>query len=231
MLEDAALREGAAKYASQKAAEGWTPLAPFSPEYPHKLKHAVRAPQVLWLLGEADGIASQGVAVVGSRQLTPPEARFASEAGSFLARAGLTLFSGGAVGADSFASAGAKSAGGKVFHFLPGGQPLYVEPPVLSRSPDSPPFDRIEALRRNRWIYSSASAAILVASRFEKGGSWSGAIMARRERLCPVLVFMSDEPSSGNAALAKLGSPQVRSSDELAAALSRAVPLDGKLAI
>ncbi|MGI8923795.1 MAG: DNA-processing protein DprA [Fimbriimonadales bacterium] len=221
-MEDAGLRASASGAFRDRLRGGWKPLLASSPLMPPRLRSSLghSCPPVLWLRGSAMRLRQPGVGIVGSRTLSVDEARFASEAGALLARMGATVFSGGAAGSDSFGVAGAVRAGGYGVHFLPGGEPRrYPEGCLLSRFPEAPEFDRIEALIRNRWIYAASDAVILVSSRFGQGGSWAGAISARRSRASPILVFRGKQPSSGNEVLAKLGATSVSSIAELEGAL------------
>jgi predicted Rossmann fold nucleotide-binding protein DprA/Smf involved in DNA uptake len=142
----------------------------------------------------------------------------------------MPVFSGGAAGADSFGAIGAARRGGAAAHFLPGGCPEPFGPVALfTPNPDAPAFDRVQALTRNKWVYAAAEATIVVASRFGEGGSWAGAIAAMRARLGRVIVFLSDMPSSGNEALAKLGATPLRSADELREVMGN--PLQPRLVV
>ncbi|MBA3726948.1 MAG: DNA-processing protein DprA [Armatimonadetes bacterium] len=222
LAEDAGLRDSASEAFRDRLKGGWKPLVASSPIMPPRLRSSLghSCPPVLWLRGSAMRLRQPGVGIVGSRTLSVDEARFASDAGALLARIGATVFSGGAAGSDSFGVAGTVRAGGYGVHYLPGGEPRRSpEGCLLSRFPEAPEFDRIEALIRNRWIYASSDAVILVSSRFGQGGSWAGAIAARRSRVSPIIVFRGKHPSSGNEALAKLGATSVSSIDELEEAL------------
>jgi len=216
LLADDEIMERAAAVISKRAAAGWQPILPDL--MPPKLREQPGAgsPPLLWAYGYSAALRSPGIGIVGSRMLLPAEARFAAAAGEVCARMGMPVFSGGASGADSFGAVGAARLAGAAAHFLPGGCANPFGPIALfSPNPDAPAFDRLQALARNKWVYAAAEATIVVASRFGEGGSWAGAIAAMRARLGRVIVFLSDRPSSGNEALAKLGAVPVRCAEEL----------------
>src|SRR5688500_12753015 len=153
LLEDSELLEGAQRLIERRSFEGWAPLLPS--EQPPSLRECCgsSAPPLLWSYGYDNRFLNQGVGIVGSRVLTPMEARFASAAGEACAQVGMPVFSGGAAGADSFGAIGAARAGGAAVHFLPGGcREPFGPVALLTVNPDAPTFDRIEALTRNKWI-------------------------------------------------------------------------------
>ena len=230
LLEDEELLENAQGIIERRAFEGWAPVLPN--DMPPALRHEIgsAAPPLLWGYGYGRRFAEPGVGIVGSRMLTPSEARFAAAAGEACAQLGMPVFSGGAAGADSFGAIGAARAGGAAAHFLPGGcREPFGPVALLTPNPDAPTFDRIEALTRNKWIYAASEATIVVASRFGEGGSWAGAIAAMKARIGRVLVYMGPQPSSGNEALAKLGAMPISCISELRDALGH--PVQPRLAV
>jgi predicted Rossmann fold nucleotide-binding protein DprA/Smf involved in DNA uptake len=218
------LWDEAAGTVADAAAAGWKPLAPGCAGYPARL-HTVLgrlAPPLIWIKGRHPE-SGRLAAVVGSRRLRPAESRAAYEAGGLLARLGFGVISGGAAGSDCMGVLGAVSAGGFGAHFLPGSacRGSVRCSALLCESPWAPRFDRVAALRRNRWIYAASEAAVVISSRLGEGGSWHGAVAARREKLTRVLIHLASPPSEGNAALAKLGMETVEDEASLARALER----------
>jgi predicted Rossmann fold nucleotide-binding protein DprA/Smf involved in DNA uptake len=230
LLEDHEVLEGAQALITRRAFQGWKPV--LHHDLPLRMREVCgsSAPPLLWAYGYSSRFQAPGLGIVGSRILTPAEARFASAAGEACAHLGMPVFSGGAAGADSFGAIGAARAGGAAVHFLPGGMPEPFGPvALLTPDPDKPAFDRIDALTRNKWIYASGEATLVVASRFGEGGSWAGAIASMKARLGRIFVYMGPQPSSGNVALAKLGAQPIRSIEELSNALGHS--LQPKLAV
>lgn len=87
------------------------------PNYPTKLLELVNPPRVLTTSGPL--IASRAVAIVGSRRATAGSLAFAREIAFQLARAGVVVVSGGAVGVDGAAHRGALEAGGATWVVSP----------------------------------------------------------------------------------------------------------------
>ena len=58
---------------------------------------------------------------------------------------------------------------------------------------------------RNRLIYTLADYAIVVASDFEKGGTWAGAIEALKAKWLPVFVLQHGHMPQGNTKLIERG--------------------------
>lgn len=228
LLRDENLRTAVEARRERLSAGGWTMLAPWSERYPTRLAERLgrHAPPLLWSRGyECDG-TTPGVAIVGSRALTSDERSFAVAVGKECARLGFQVFSGGAVGADTLGLRGA----GIGLHFLPGsGTGRHMSLPVACRDPEGAPFDRIEALTRNRWVYAASVAAVVVASRLNRGGSWYAATAAIRSRLCPVLAYLAGRPSTGNAALVESGARAIRDPGELRDLLGEALAPEARL--
>ncbi|MBX3359604.1 MAG: DNA-processing protein DprA [Phycisphaeraceae bacterium] len=83
------------------------------PAYPSLLRTIPGAPPVLYVLGRAEALSSDGypVAIVGSRSCTPYGIEQSERFAMHLAQAGLTVVSGGARGIDTAAHRGAMRAG------------------------------------------------------------------------------------------------------------------------
>lgn len=230
LLESDEILESAQRLLDRRAFEGWAPILPAEQPAALRAKCGASVPPLLWAYGYSNRFQEPGIGIVGSRMLTPFEARFAAEAGEACAQMGMPVFSGGAAGADSFGAIGAAREGGAAAHFLPGGcREPFGPVALISQNPDAASFDRIEALSRNKWIYAASDSVVVVASRFGEGGSWAGAIAAMKARLSQILVFMGSQPSSGNEALYKLGAVPVRSVSDLREALGH--PVQPKLAV
>ncbi|HEX5877188.1 MAG TPA: DNA-processing protein DprA [Actinomycetota bacterium] len=172
--------------------DGW-PLAATPPD-----------PPCAWLFiaGPAPPGAATSVAVVGGRRASPLRRAAARSIGSGLARAGWCVVSGGAVGVDAAAHAGALDAGGRTVVVL--GCGLDVPYPrantgLFARVRDAggtltsehPPASQPRAahfLPRNRLI-AALSAAVVVVEAAEDSGSLSTARAAGSRGLGHVLVL------------------------------------------
>lgn len=151
------------------------------------------------------------VALTGSRRLPEAHRRFAAHIGTLAAREGLTLVSGGAVGADEAAQNACLRAGGRVICFLP--DALCDHPPrenVLYCSEEGweVPFSVPRALRRNRCIHALGGRAFVARCTEGQGGSWRGAVESMQAGLSEVFIY--DDGSPDAAALAALGATPLR---------------------
>jgi DNA processing protein len=97
------------------------------PWYPDRLRHASDAPAVLFVAGAAERLGAfadehlRTVAIVGTRRASPDALEVARALGRDLARAGVPVVSGMALGVDSAAQRGALDAGGLSVAVLGGG--------------------------------------------------------------------------------------------------------------
>ncbi|HKC15767.1 MAG TPA: DNA-processing protein DprA [Steroidobacteraceae bacterium] len=92
-----------------------------SERFPPLLAQIASAPVALYVRGDAGVLSSMQLAIVGSRNPTAPGARTARDFAAFLARAGLTITSGLAIGIDAAAHAGALAGGGRTIAVLGSG--------------------------------------------------------------------------------------------------------------
>jgi DNA processing protein len=83
-----------------------------SPEYPQQLSHIHRAPPVLYVLGDVDALSSTQLAIVGARSASANGLDTARDFSGHLARIGLTITSGLALGVDGAAHEAALDAAG-----------------------------------------------------------------------------------------------------------------------
>ncbi|MHB8630556.1 MAG: DNA-processing protein DprA [Candidatus Limnocylindria bacterium] len=87
-------------------------LHPADAGYPVALRDLVPPPDPLWIDGAGGAFSRPGVAIVGTRRMSPYGERVARELGGGLSRAGAMVVSGLAQGIDCAAHAGAMDAGG-----------------------------------------------------------------------------------------------------------------------
>ena len=126
--------------ARRRCAEaGVTPVCTHSPRYPARLRTGPGAPAVLHVAGQVDRLAQlvgggkedpevPTVAVVGTRHASAEGLEMARALGHGLARAGVTVVSGMALGIDSAAHAGALAAPGPTLAVLAGGADVPYPP-------------------------------------------------------------------------------------------------------
>jgi DNA processing protein len=213
--------------------EGW-PLAAAPPD-----------PPCAWLFvaGPAPPAAAASVAVVGGRRASPLRRAAARSIGAGLARTGWCVVSGGAVGVDAAAHAGALDAGGRTVVVL--GCGLDVPYPRANTglfvrvraaggtlASEHPPGTRplaVHFLPRNRLI-AALSAAVVVVEAAEDSGSLSTARAAGGRGVGHVLVLPGapwDPGAAGRNQLIRDGATLVRSLTDILEELGATVGRDG----
>lgn len=99
--------------------KGYTILTPDNIGYPDRLKNLPDMPLVLYGLGDCSVIKDElSIGIVGTRNASSYGIETAQKLSYRLAQAGATVVSGGALGIDSEAHAGAMLAKGRTFAFL-----------------------------------------------------------------------------------------------------------------
>lgn len=152
-------------------------------EYPELLRQIKDPPPLLYGIGRIELLNTPQLAIVGSRNCTPGGASTAEEFASYLARSGLTITSGMALGIDQHAHVGALQHGGNTIAVIGTGidriypsrnkklayqiaeQGLIVSEFALGTPPLSENFPK-----RNR-VISGLSVATLVVEATRKSGS------------------------------------------------------------
>jgi DNA processing protein len=181
-------------------------------DYPRRLKLRLRddAPAVIYGCGDLGLIANGGLAVVGSRHVDESLIEYAEAIGALVAHAGRAVISGGAKGVDQAAMRGALEAGGRVGAVLADGLEkaalnranrhfLLDRQLVLMSSYDpSSGFNVGNAMQRNKLIYASSDAALVVSAELNKGGTWAGATeQLDKLKAVPVYVRSTGDLSAG----------------------------------
>ena len=110
-----------------KAADCAT-LAFTDPDYPANLKELAHMPPVLFMRGELVEADRQAAAIVGTRYPSNYGRQIAERLGRELGQSGVTVVSGLARGADTFAHRGALDAGGRTVAVLGCGLDVYYPP-------------------------------------------------------------------------------------------------------
>lgn len=191
-------------------------------EYPGRyrtyLRH--RAPPILYGVGEPSSLQNGGLAVVGSRDASEEDASFAQRIGAACADQHITVLSGAAKGIDSESMMAAINQRGTAIGVLADGlgraavAAPYHETILDGRltlispyEPESPWF-AFAAMERNKLIYALADAALVVASSDEKGGTWSGAVEALKQKQIAIYVKASGETPVGNRKLIQSGAEE-----------------------
>lgn len=188
--------------------------------YPQRLKKRLGedAPPILYGCGDAALLDGGGLAVVGSRNVDDTLVEYTERVGQLAAVARRVVISGGARGIDQAAMRGALEAGGNVVGILADS----LEKAVVRREhrealmdgrlalicPYDPAarFNVGHAMQRNKLIYASADAALVVSSDYGKGGTWAGASeQLEKLKFVPVYVRADGDAGKGLDELRKRG--------------------------
>jgi len=198
-------------------------------EYPDRYRELLgtQAPPVLFVVGDRGLLASDGVGIVGSRNVDEAGADAARALAAEAARAGRTVISGGARGVDQLAMAAAFQAGGSVVGVLADSMESRIRSSETLQALDSGQICLITqqhpgvgfsvgaAMGRNKLIYALAKTTVVIAADKGRGGTWEGASEALRRGYGKVAVWRGDGEGPGNSALEKLGAWPIRSAEEL----------------
>ncbi len=210
--------------------------------YPDRLRQLHDPPPFLFLRGDASLLARRSVAIVGSRRSTAYGRRIAEELACALARAGVVVVSGMALGIDGAAHRGCLAAGGATVAVLGSG------PDVLSPSshaglgrqilrtglvvseflPGDPPRAH-HFPRRNRVLAALSDAVVVV-----EAGARSGALITVGHALdlgrdvFAVPGLLGTPSSQGSNALIRDGAGMITSVAEFVAAVTGDEPAESK---
>ncbi len=170
-------------------------LCPTSDAYPLQLKELPDPPAVLYVIGNPVHLSEPQLAMVGSRRPTPPGRRMASEIAEKLARSGLVITSGMAMGIDGAAHQGALSCYGNTVAVLGTGvdkvyprshQRLYEailqQGTVISEYPLGTSPKAANFPRRNRIISGLSLGVLVVEAALESGSLISARLAAEQGR-------------------------------------------------
>jgi DNA processing protein len=166
-------RRGATSVARQVEARvrsvGGVTLTALDVDYPPALRATDPRPPVLYRAGDGAALAGPAVAVVGTRRATGYGRSVAQEIADELARAGVTVVSGLAIGIDGEAHAAALAAGGRSVAVLPS------------------PLDRIYPPRHHQLAARLAAEGGALLSELAPGHSPGRPDFARRNRIIAAL--------------------------------------------
>jgi DNA processing protein len=187
--------------------------------YPARLRNTLKhqAPPVLFGAGEFEIFRKPSVAIVGSRNLDESGESFARSLGALCAGHSVAVVSGGARGTDRVAMQAALEAGGHAVGVLadslvrtirqPDVREFVTDGRLVLLTPYRPDngFSVGAAMGRNKIIYGAADYAVVVASDYQKGGTWAGAVETLTAGWCPVFVRAGANVGQGNRELINKG--------------------------
>lgn len=188
----------------------------------------------LWAAGSLDGLRAPAVAIVGSRAPSDEARRRARRLGETLARRGICVVSGLALGIDGAAHEGALAAGAPTVGVLGGGHGCFFPPrhrelgarivagggAVVSPFPPQTHPEPWMFLARNAVIAALADAVVVVEAAARSGALNTAGHAA--DRGIPVLVFPGDverPKAAGCNALIRDGATLVRDAADVLTAL------------
>lgn len=187
--------------------------------YPQRLRRRLKnaAPPLLYGAGDKALLDKGGLAIIGSRDVSPAGESYTRAIAARCANEGLAVVSGGARGVDAAAMQGATEAGGYCIGVLPSdllktslnrqNRMGLQEGRLVLVSPFYPEagFGRgTNAMARNRYIYTLADQALVIDSALGSGGTWTGAVENLKYGWVPLYVRTPGE-GAGNAALVAEG--------------------------
>jgi DNA processing protein len=195
----------------------------------------------LWAAGSLDGLCAPCVAIVGTRAPSDDGRRRARRLASALARSGVCVVSGLALGIDGAAHEGALDAGAPTIGVLGGGHARFFPPrhrelgarmiaaggAVVSPFPPEAQPKPWMFLARNAVIAALADAVVVVEAAARSGALNTAGHAA--DRGIPVLAFPGDverPKAAGCNALIRDGATLVRDADDVLAALPSLPPRD-----
>lgn len=157
--------------------------------YPRKLKKVLKdlAPPVLFYCGNLSLVNRDGIGIVGSRKVKEEHIEFTKKLVQQAVSENLIIYSGGAKGIDETSQKEAYLRGGRYVSFLSDSLESKIKKKevrqeiksgrvllMTSSKPDAG-FQVGLAMNRNKYIYASSQATFIVASDYNKGGTWTGA--------------------------------------------------------
>lgn len=196
--------------------------------FPNRVTNALGSKSSAFLLIAGDTSLFERTArgIVGSRNANDEAIAVAQFAANAAVREGEVVVSGLAKGIDRVAMAAALEMDGQVIGVPTEGirriakgneiRNLVHEGRICLVSPYGPDvgFSVGLAMGRNRFVYALSESTLVVASDFEKGGTWAGAEEALKDRFAQVDVWTGEGATDGNSGLVALGARAVSSHED-----------------
>ncbi len=213
-------------------------------EYPYSLSVIENPPLVLYYKGKLpDFLNTPTICIVGPRKVSEFGKKAAYSLSFRLAKAGFTVVSGGAVGTDTYAHAGALKAGGVTvlcmgcgieYNYCPQNKPLResvaIDGCVISEYPPKTPTSKFSFPVRNRILAALSHGTVVI-----EAGKKSGALITANnanEQGRDVFIIpggMNDKCYEGSNALMRDGAKPILDISDIFAEYSARFP--GKINI
>ena len=156
-----------------------------STDFPDTLRYIKNPPQKLYCMGDITLLNSKCFAIVGSRHCTDYGKKVTLEFSEKLAKAGLTIVSGLAIGTDTFAHIGCLNAGGKTIAVLGDGfnhifpaknkklyeQIIHNSGLIVSEYPPDTMWKSEYFLARNRIVSGLSIGTLVIEAAYRSGTS------------------------------------------------------------
>ena len=205
-------------------------------EYPQKLKNIPSPPKTLYYLGDLTPLDNKtAVSVVGSRAVTPYGKQVTSQLSAELARQGIAIISGMALGVDGLAHQAALDAGGYTVavlacgldrfypssHFNLANEILKSGGAIISEYPEGTEPFKTNFIERNR-IVSGLCDGLLITEASERSGTLHTANFALEQGQTVMAVpgNITSPASKGTNNLIKTGASPVTGIQDILNALN-----------
>lgn len=208
-------------------------------QYPELLGQTAGAPENLFCLGAPPRSDEVTVAIVGTRKATPDGRLLAKRTAAALARAGVTVVSGLALGIDGAAHEGALEGGGRTLAVLARGlDDVYPQAHVglarkiveqggaiLSEYPVGTPPLQHQFLERNRIIAGLSVGTVIVEAPIHSGALVTARCAAEAGREVYVFPGSAGSPNyAGSHLLIRSGARLVASAEDILEDLASVLP-------
>jgi predicted Rossmann fold nucleotide-binding protein DprA/Smf involved in DNA uptake len=187
--------------------------------YPNRFKKILKkkCPPVIYYAGDISISALDSMAIVGSREVDEKGSEFTRLLSEKCVASGLSVVSRGAPGVDSIAEETAINAGGQAISIVSDSLAKKIMIAknrkaiakgsllILSMVNPNAGFHDYNAMDRNKYIYGMSNFGTVVASDFNKGGTWNGAIEDLENSWVPLFVRKEQDIPRGNHELMAKG--------------------------
>ncbi len=213
-------------------------------QYPKRLLNIYDPPPILYAKGSLKLFELPAIAIVGSRKSSVHGRRFASDLAGALARHGISVISGMALGIDGAAHEGCLVAGGGTIAVWGSGldvcyparhrrlaDKIAAEGLLLSEFPLGTQPEKQNFPRRNRVISGLSEGVVVVEATLQSGSLITARCALEQGREVFAVPGLPGSPASkGSNRLIKEGAQLVECIDDIFAALPRLLPADSTAA-
>lgn len=197
-------------------------------KYPQKLKSILKkySPPLLYYCGDLSLANKTGIGIVGSRNVDEDGSYFTQQLAKKATEENLIIFSGGAKGVDIISETTALNNQGYVVSILADSlnrkiknkdirdNVLSGKQLLISTNKPDAPFSAASAMNRNKYIYALSNGTFVVASDYNKGGTWTGAVENIKNVWVNTFVW-NNQKYNGNLELIKKGGIGVDSINDM----------------